>query len=365
MNKEFNLYRKLYKEFLPLWAERVGYIDGFLGYEYIFPENISKIPIQFAPTSSLDGLFIDLEHSPKTLQNLTSYIQTVSPGGIVLAHLKKEFWNKKNIQNTFKTSGFELFYLSLVPDYNTSKIENFLKNKGFLYNFFLETYPLTIWSFKRHWFLIAKKNLLLQKSSDFIQFSVVLPIQTLENLKKISLWEEFFSKRNVYNSELIIINNLQRNLEIPKNQFVQIRIIQHYIPTDSIDCIYTGLYHSRGKIILVDSSTENFKPEIFFELIDQYLKSVDPTKPFAIYAYPRSNKRKYLKNVMNQIFYGISHSESCYRMYNLKSIEIFFRFHPFILRKNPYLIEKEIKKNKGKILQIPYVFDYPSLKKKL
>lgn len=363
MNKEFNLYRKIYKEFLPFWAERVGYIDGFLGYEYIFPENISKIPIQFAPTSSLDGLYIDLEHSPTTLQSLTSYIQTVSPGGIVLAHLRKEFWDRKKIQNTFKTSGFELFYLDLVPNYRKTKIDKFLKNKGLLYNLFLETFPITIWSFKRHWFLIAKKNLVIQKSSEFLQFSVILPIQNTENLKKISLWEEFFFKRKVHNAELVIINNLQQNLEIPKNQFAEIQLIQHYFPTDIIDCIYTGLYHSRGKLILIDSSIENFKPEIFFELLDRSLHNVDPSKPFAIYAYSK-NRNKFWNVIFNLVLYGISNPDSCYRMYNLKSIEIFFRFHPFLLKKNPYLIEREIKKSKGKILQIPYDFDYTHFKKK-
>ncbi|MFN3603928.1 MAG: hypothetical protein ACK4UJ_04370 [Leptonema sp. (in: bacteria)] len=366
MNAELNFYRKIFIEFLPLWAERGGYLEGFYGSHYIYPETISKIPIQFAPASSLDGLFIDIENSPTSPQLLTSYIQTLSPGGILVAHLKKEFWNKKTILNTLKVAGFEIIYLNKIPNYQIKKIDkNFFKPKGLFYRFFLETFPFSIMSLKSHWFIIAKKHLSKNKFSDFLQFSIVIPIENRESVKKVFLWEEFFHNRKIYNVELVIVEHFKNhNIEIPESNFLQMQIINHNLETSLESCIYTGVYHSKGKIVLVDNTKEAFKPEIFFELLDQYLRHIDPSKPIAVYAYPKGYKNKFIKKIINFVLYGISIPESSYRMYNLKSVEIFFRFHPFLLKKKSNLIEKEIRKQKGKILFIPYPFDYTPLKKK-
>jgi hypothetical protein len=68
MNAEVNFYRQIFKDFMPSWSERGGFIEGFSGYKYLYPEPIAPIPLQFAPASSLDGLLIDLEHSPSSPQ---------------------------------------------------------------------------------------------------------------------------------------------------------------------------------------------------------------------------------------------------------------------------------------------------------
>lgn len=365
MNLELNFYRKIFQEFLPLWSERVGYIQGFQGFDIIYPEKISKIPIQFAPASSLDGLFIDLGNSPSSPQLLSNYIQTLAPGGIVIAHLKKEFWNEKTILNTFKTSGFEIIYISKIPNFKIKKInKNFLKPKGILYRLFLNVFPLSIKSFKNHWFIIARKYLIKNKHSDHIQFSLVIPIENQKEIKKAILWEEFFQTRKIYNVEIVLVNNTNYNIELIKTGAVQFQIIQHYYQTSLDSCVYSGIYNSRGKITLVDITKEESNPEVFFELLDNYLKKIDLSRPFAVYAYPHILQKKYFRRFLNLIFYGIDFPESNYRMYNLKALELFFRFHPYILEQKPNLIEKEILKNKGKIIQIPYYEKEILLKKK-
>ncbi|GIX42463.1 MAG: hypothetical protein KatS3mg129_2196 [Leptospiraceae bacterium] len=365
MNAEVNFYRQIFKDFMPAWSERGGYIEGYKGYQYLYPENIAPIPIQFAPASSLDGLFIDIEHAPASPQMLVNYIQTIAPGGITIVHLSYKFWNKKMIYNTFHTAGFEILYFSKIPELKYIHYDSgYFKTKGLLPYLFFASFPFTPYSYKRNYFIIAKKN--FYKNYDkHLQFSIILilPEQKEKAHQKLLSWEEFLQEHKIHNIELVVVKNSHK--DINEKGYSQMQIIHHYEKTFTENAIYSGIYKSKGKIVLIDMDSSVNHPSLFFEAFDHFLKNQSlSTKPLAIYAYPLQEKNQFLKKIYYKLIYGIKHPTAKYRLYNQKSIELFYKYHPYTLKQNPYLIEKEIKKHKGKIIEIPYNLPYKPLKKK-
>lgn len=365
MNAELEFYRRLFRDFLPIWSERGGYIEGFQGSEYIFPQNVTPIPIQFAPSASLDGLLIDPEHSPASPQLLANYIQSLSPGGIVILHLKSKFWNKKTIYETFSAAGFEILYLNKIPDIKHITYDSgYIKVKGFFSNLFFFTFPTSFFSINGNYFIIAKKNFYKNPTEPHLQFSIVLILSKDQekSYKKLKLWEKFIQEHKIHNVEIILLENSMDRMEF-NHQFPQVQIIQHYTNSFLEDAIYSGIFKSNGKIILIDADEKEGNPNIFFEVFYEFLKHPS-SLPLAVYAYPKQQQSQFLKRFYYLFLYGTKNPDAKYRMYNQKCKEIFLKHHPYSLKQNPYLIEKEIKKNKGEIISIPYFEEYEPLKKK-
>jgi len=368
MNAEINFYRQIFKDLMPVWSERGGYIEGFNGFEFLYPQNIAPIPVHFAPSSSLDGLLIDFEHSPSSPQMLANYLQTLSPGGIAIVHLSSKFWDKKKIYHTFNAAGLKILFFSKIPTLKHLHYDSgFFKTKGCLSRISLASFPFIPMSLKNDYFIVAKKNFYKNYVDNYLQFSVILVLPENKELaqRKLFAWEKFLLEHKIHHLELVIIENHGNEVKLTGQFFNQIQLIHHYESTFIENAIYSGIYKSKGKIIFVDLETSPQSPEIFFEVFDNFLKNPYTSIPMAIYAYPKQEKYQILKKIYNLLIYGVKHPSSKYRMYNQKSIEIFYKYHPYILKQNPYLIEKEIKNNKGKIIEIPYTIEYEPLKKKL
>jgi hypothetical protein len=368
MNAEINFYRQIFKDFMPSWSERGGFIEGFSGYKYLYPEPIAPIPLQFAPASSLDGLLIDLEHSPSSPQLLANYIQTLAPGGISIVHLSSKFWNKKKIYDTFNAAGFEILFFAKIPKLKHIYYKSgYFKTKGIYPYIFFDSFPFTPIALKGNYFIIAKKNFYRNFIDTSYEFSIIVILPENEELakEKLSSWESFLSYHKIHNIEIVIIQNFKKEVKFSQKGYNQIQLIHHYESTFLENAIYSGIYKSNGKIVLIDLDENPINPEIFFEVFHEFLKNQHSMNvPLAVYSYPKQEKNALWKKIYYKIFYGIKHPNTKFRLYNQKCIEIFYKFHPYFLKQNPYLIEKEIKKNKGRIIEIPYYSEYEPLKKK-
>ncbi len=331
---------------MPYWAERGGYIEGYRDYEFLFPDGVTPIPIQFAPASSLDGLLIDIENSPKTPQLLTNYLQTLAPGGIGIIHLSTKFWNKKLIYNTLEMSGLEVLYFTKIHrlQYIEYK-EGIFKNRFILnaFHFFLRK--------PNHNFFVIVKKKFYKNSQEKFQFSIiiVLPEDKTKAQKKLELWDSFLKNHKIHNIEMIIIDNFQHQIPEENFSFSCTEWIYHFDNNILENSIYSGIYKSNGKILFLDMNTYEGNPTIFLEILDYFLKN-QSNKPFAIYAHYKN--LNFLKSLFNYMFSGIKNPFCEYKMLNEKCTEILLKYHPYVLKNKSFLIEKEIKKNKGKILEI-------------
>ncbi|MCS7204467.1 MAG: hypothetical protein NZ853_02090 [Leptospiraceae bacterium] len=353
MNYRTELYKRLFSDLLPEWSKRCGYIQGYIGWERIFPEHIVPIPVELAPASSLDGLFIDIEHSPKSIQILSSYIQTILPGGIAIAHLSKKYWNKKKIKNTFHIAGFEIIFLAQL--YSIEQVyyeDGYFHIKSFLPRIFLYLFSFIPVGLKSNYFVIAKKKFHKNPTGNETKLSVILILPSDLDLarQKLISWYNYLSSKNLHYLEIIIVEgseSVSSNIEFSDLSNTQrLKIHNH---NDYNYSIYTGIYKSSGKIIYVDASENPETPHLFLEVLDIFLKKNQNHKPFAIYVF--SKRANFFKRKMNQFFVSSFSKMFPIRIYNQKSKEVILKFHPFVLKKQPDLIEKEILKH-GKLIKL-------------
>ncbi len=316
---DYHIYTQLFSEYMPSWTTRGGCIDT--RNKKIFPNFIVSIPIQFAPPSSLDLLFIEKENSPHSPVVLTSYLQTVAAGGVAIIHLNNDYWDKNLIKQTIEVCGFSILILEEVSESDIIQIENrkikIIKKKQF--------------DLKKSWLLLIKKKLFKPESELNYQFSFVLNLPSDQDkaVEKIYCWKNFIKKHKIYLSEILIYEKYREFLDDPESpEYFYIQSLEN----KNSNYILDGIYFSRGKNVFLDEEESTGNPEIFFELLDLLVKKNEPTKPVAIY-FDSKEKRNYFR----------------YRLYNTKSLNFFIRFYNEILFfQEKFDITKQIQKE-GKI----------------
>lgn len=320
---ESALARRIFSRFLPPYASRAGYFEG-VSPEGLFPAGICPIPVHLAPAASLDGIWVDSEHSPENSKELAALLQTLGAGGIGVLFLRTEHWNRRAIRDFCRGAAMQLLFLSPIPSKGRVKLtpaglpvpKSILRR--FALRFVTSFFPSLAGLFGRELFVIVQKNLTRHRDTDGMRLSVIIPAITPDRLQQ---WEDFIAKHRMHEIELISVEDGV----MPTSKSGSTIHVQHYRKAGRAAAIRSGLLHSRGKSVLLDND-QRCAPDYLFDLMQARMQA--KRKVDVIAGLNAAERPWWPRRLLNRWLTGFSDPEPLYLLLSDRAIRYLIDLHP-------------------------------------
>lgn len=350
---EFRLVQKIFQRFLPPNANRGGYFDG-MPIDGLFKNGVYPIPIQVAPVASLDGLWIDSQHSPTDSRQLTALIQTLAPGGIAAVFLNSRQFSRKQIFDFCRSAGLQILFLS--PILSSGKVKLSRSGLPIPKSFFrrillrLSTFgfPFLKSLLGSQFLVVAQRSSKRQNENSGVRISVVIPIvESVLNKNRLQEWEDFVTAHRLHQFELICVEDENQSVESKLGSTIR---IQHSTKTGIAGAIRTGIIHSSGQLVLIDSTQSRAVPAFLFDLLLK--RSESKSKADVIVCVDANTKPNLFRRFKNRLITGFSDASPLMILLNEKAANSIIELHNDQIQSYRYSIELKLGSSKLNVEEV-------------
>jgi len=214
-----------------------------------------------ASPGSLHAFLVSYAGESKDIISLTRLLETLSPGGTGILHLAKSSWSKSHFEKICKGAGLRVLMF-------TKKTK----------------------MFRTSYYVVVRKSLPSEVSQFTLSIILADPSDE-EQSRASSLYFPFLIENGLADrSEIVIVEDsppivegtvIEDQKEVSGPDF---KLIYHYKSSGKSASILTGLYHARGRYILLDESFGLVQPYEIFSLLNVCMKyeQTDGIRPGAI-----------------------------------------------------------------------------------
>ena len=101
----------VFLRYLPAYAQRVGISSERDRKRFSLPPSVTLLETRQCPRGSLHGIYCNANDAPTGLKSLTSFLETLAPGGIAVLHLPEPY-DGKVLAEVCAGGGWKLLYWS-------------------------------------------------------------------------------------------------------------------------------------------------------------------------------------------------------------------------------------------------------------
>ncbi|MCB1169889.1 MAG: hypothetical protein KDK25_06115 [Leptospiraceae bacterium] len=363
MSLEKSIIKGIIAQFLPPWTERVGIPPSRPELGALFPDRTSPIPMDLAPSSSLDGIYIDGEDSPKDSRQLTGQLETLAPGGIAVLILSREHWTTKGLGQACEGMGFRVLFSSAVRSGQKIRYtrEGLPVAASWWRRIFqgarLATFPSLSFRGGQALFVILQKKF-SQSLSGKTGLSVVMLMPEDRNAASRMLigWDNFLREKKFDDAQLVYVEDSRLDPPPLDLKADAIRKVDHYKPAGPYSSLRSGLAFSRGRKVIVDFSRGTLDPSLCMPLLDRFIQEEKGMgkRHFAIQGvdYRMRNPYGWIKGLVLRLVAGTIYPDSPMRIYPAWTASLLADLHPEEVKKHPLLMSIAVKRNGGKFINV-------------
>ncbi|HBS03425.1 MAG TPA: hypothetical protein DEA96_00565 [Leptospiraceae bacterium] len=361
MSLEKTLTRRIIESFLPPWTERVGYPPSRPELAALFPDRTSPIPMDFAPSSSLDGIYLDGDDAARDSRQLTGQLETLAPGGIAVMILSREHWTAKGLRQACEGTGFRILFSSSIK--SGQKIlptsEGLPVPASWFQRIFragrLATFPALSFPRGKGLFVVLQKKFSQSLSSRTgISVVMLMPEDRNDAARMLISWDSFLKEKKFDDAQLVYVEDSHLDPPPLNLQADAIRKVDHYRPTGPYGALRSGLAFSRGRKVIVDFSRGTVDPSLCMPLLDRFIQEEKNMgkKHFAVQAvdYRMRNPYGWLKGFFLRFIAGTVYPDCPLRIYPAWTASLLADLHPEEIKRNPLLFSMTVKRNGGRFL---------------
>ncbi|MBW7857156.1 MAG: hypothetical protein H3C43_02375 [Leptonema sp. (in: Bacteria)] len=350
---EFKLAQKIFQRFLSPNASRGGYFEG-MPTDRLFKPGVYPIPIHFAPVASLDAIWIDSQHCPTDSRQLTALIQTLAPAGIAAVFLNGRQFSRKQIFEFCRSAGLQILFLSPIP--SSGKIKLSRSGLPIPKNFFrrillrLSTFafPFLQSLLGSQFLLVAQRSPKRQSENSGVRISVVIPIvEGVSNKNRLQQWEDFVTAHRLHQFELVCVEDENQSVESKLGSTIR---IQHSTKTGIAGAIRTGIIHSSGQLVLIDSTENRASPAFLFDLLLK--RSESKSKADVIVCVDANTKPNLFRRFKNRLITGFSDASPLMILLNEKAANSVIELHNDQIQSYRYSIELKLGSSKLNVEEV-------------
>lgn len=361
MSLEKTIIKGIISKFLPPWTERVGIPPSRPELAAVFPERTSPIPMDLAPSSSLDGIYIDGEDSPKDSREFAAQMETLGPGGVAIMLLSREHWTLKGLRQACEGTGFRLLFSSAVRSGQKIRYtqEGLPVPASWWRRIFqagrLSTFPSLSFRRGQAFFVVLQKKF-SQSLSGRSGLSVVMLMPEDRNAASTMLlaWDSFLKEKKFDDAQLVYVEDSRLDPPALDLETDAVRKVDHYRPTGPYGALRSGLAFSRGRKVIVDFSRGTVDPSLCMPLLDRFIREEKNLgkRHFAIQGidYRMRNPYGWLKGLVLRFVAGTVYPDSPLRIYPSWTASLLADLHPEEVKKNPLLLSIAVRRNGGKFI---------------
>ncbi|MCB1138033.1 MAG: hypothetical protein KDK23_04720 [Leptospiraceae bacterium] len=363
MSLEKSITKSIIARFLPPWTERVGIPPSRPELAALFPDRTSPIPMDLAPSSSLDGIYIDGEDSPRDSRQLTGQLETLAPGGIAVLLLSREHWTTKGLGQACEGMGFRVLFSSAIRAGQKIRYtkEGLPVAASWWRRIFqsarLATFPALSFRGGQGLFVILQKKF-SQSLSGKTGLSVVMlmPEDRSAASRMLIGWDNFLREKKFDDAQLVYVEDSRLDPPPLDLRADAIRKVDHYRPAGPYCSLRSGLAFSRGRKVIVDFSRGTLDPSLCLPLLDRFIQEEKGMgkRHFAIQGvdYRMRNPYGWIKGMVLRLVAGTVYPDSPMRIYPAWTASLLADLHPEEVKKHPLLMSIAVKRNGGKFLNV-------------
>ncbi|MBU45442.1 MAG: hypothetical protein CMN76_19680 [Spirochaetaceae bacterium] len=361
MSLEQSLIKNIISAFLPPWTERVGIPPSRPELAALFPERTSPIPLDLAPSSSLDGIYLDGEDAARDSRQLTGQLETLAPGGIAVLFLSRKHWTVKGLRQACEGTGFRiLFYSSVSPGQKIAFTKEGLPvPASWIKRIFragkLATFPALSFYGGQGLFVILQKKFSQSPSSrSGISVVMLMPEDRTAAAKMLIRWDSFLKEKRFDEVQLVYVEDSRLDPPPLELEADAVRKVDHYRPTGPYGALRSGLAFSRGRKVIVDFSRGSVDPSMSLPLLDRFIQEEKNMgkRHFVVQAvdYRMRNPYGWLKGLVLRFVAGTVYPDSPIRVYPAWTASLLADLHPEEVKKHPLSVSMIVKRNGGKFI---------------
>lgn len=361
MSLEKTFTKRIIATFLPPWTERVGYPPSRPELAVLFPDRTSPIPLDLAPSSSLDGIYLDGDDAARDSRQLTGQLETLSPGGIAVMILSKQYWTKRDLKQACDGTGFRILFSSPIQSGQKVKIssEGLPVPASWYQRIFrsgrLAAFPALSFPGGKGLFVVLQKKF-SQSLSSRIGLSVVMlmPENREAAARMLLRWDSFLKEKKFDDAQLVYVEDSHLDPPPLNLQADAVRKVDHYRPTGPYGAFRSGLAFSRGRKVIVDFSRGTVDPSLCMPLLDRFVQEEKNMgkRHFAVQGvdYRMRNPYGWLRGFFLRFVAGTVYPDSPLRIYPSWTASLLADLHPEEVEKYPLLMSMIVKKNGGRFI---------------
>ncbi|MCB1303568.1 MAG: hypothetical protein KDK37_04800 [Leptospiraceae bacterium] len=327
----------------------------------IFPPRTSPIPMDLAPSSSLDGIYIDGEDSPADSRQLTIQLETLAPGGIAVMTLSREYWTVAGLRQACEGTGFRILFLSRVKSAQKVRFtrEGLPVPASWWARIFnakrLASFPALSFRSGKALFVILQKRFSPSLSSrSGISVVTLMPEDRSRAAAMLVRWDSFLREKGFDEAQLVYVED--NPLDPPAMELYadSIRKVDHYRPTGPYGALRSGLAFCKGRKVIVDFSRGEVDPALCMPLLNRYLEAEKAMGKdhFVVQAIDYRMRHPYgwIKSLILRLIAGTNYPDSPIRIYPARTAALLADLHPEEVKRYPLLLSMTVKRNGGKFL---------------
>jgi hypothetical protein len=361
MSIESSMIKGILKDFLPPWSERVGIPPDRTELAAIFPDRISIIPMDLAPSSSLDGIYIDGKDAPRESRELTGQLETLAPGGIAVMILPRPEWSEKDLKQACDGMGFRILFSSRIQTGKKTRLtpEGLPVPASWVTRFFragrLFAFPALQYRSGKGLFVILQKKFSQSITSrSGISVVMLMPEDRKKASQMLHVWDSFLREKNFDEVQLVYVEDSPLDPPVMDLHSESVQRVDHYRPVGAYACLRSGLAFSRGRKVIVDFSRGTVSPSVSMPLLDRFIQEEKNLgkSHFVVQGLDYRMRMPYgwFKRFVLRFIAGTVYPDAPIRIYPGWSAALLADLQPAEIKKNPLLLSMALKQKNGKFL---------------